>query len=135
VLVFLLGSAPQLPHNSQVCLTQYKRFCLPLLTLLLSYSPSLPLLSPFSSLLSPPVRPALTPLLLFSLSLSLSLLCLYSPNSPPHALNKLYSILYPSFGWYLRGKGCLSLGPQRYNLPPQHATPLPNISLASLSIL
>jgi len=29
VLVFLLGSAPQLPGNSQVCLTHYKRGCLP----------------------------------------------------------------------------------------------------------
>ena len=28
-------------------------------------------------------------------------LCLYSLNSPPHTLNKLYSILYPSYDWYL----------------------------------
>ena len=34
------------------------------------------------------------PLLLYSLPLS-AFLCLYYPlNSPPHALNKLYSILY-----------------------------------------
>jgi hypothetical protein len=39
-------------------------------------------------------------------------------------LNKLYSTLYPLCGWYLRGKGCLSMGLQRQPLPP-HCTMRP----------
>lgn len=37
-----------------------------------------------------------------------------------NALNKLYSLLYPSCGSYLRGKGCFSMGPQRHPIPPYH---------------
>ena len=61
-----------------------------LLCLLLSCSPSLPI--PFPSLLSPHGHGR--PLLLYSLLLSAFLCLCYSVNSPPHALNKLYSILY-----------------------------------------
>jgi hypothetical protein len=89
--------------NSQVCLTQYKRSCLsPALSLLLSLHP----LVPFPlSLFPPSSRAHGQPLLFYSLFLS-AFLCLYYPlNSPPHALNKLYSILYhtvagPSGGRY-----------------------------------
>jgi hypothetical protein len=38
-----------------------------------------------------------------------------------------------SYGWYLRGKGCLSMSQQRHPLPSHHAAPPPNISLASFS--
>jgi hypothetical protein len=38
-------------------------------------------------------------------------------HSTPHAVNKLYSILYLSHGWYLRGKGCLRTGSQRQSIP------------------
>jgi hypothetical protein len=123
LLAFLLGSTPQLPGNSQVCLIHYKRGCVP--------SPhSLPLF-PFCPFSLPPPPPSLftfswsasTPLSA-CLSVTLSLLfCLYSLfNFPPHALNKLYSILYPSYGWYLRGKGCLSIGLQKhpFHLSIQH---------------
>ena len=47
MLAFYLGSATQLPGNSQVCLTHYKRGCLPpplslaLLPLLQLFTPSL----------------------------------------------------------------------------------------------
>lgn len=108
LLAFCLSSAPQLPVNSQVGLTH----CLPL-------SPSLflscYLVLPF------PISPCAhgQPLLLYSLSLFPSaFLCLYYPFSfPPRALNNLCSILYLSYGWYLRGKGCLSMGLQRHPLP------------------
>ena len=100
MLAFCLSSSPQLPGNSQVGLTHYKRGCLPpppSLDLLLS-SFSLPFLgsslppSPLSFPLSPRVHGQ--PLLLYSLPLS-AFLCLYYPlNSPPYAPNKLYSILY-----------------------------------------
>ena len=88
LLVLCLGSASQLPGNSQVCLTWYKRGCLPLLSLLL-FCPSLPI--PLL-LLSSHAHGQL--LLLYSLPLS-AFLCLYYPlNSLPHALNQLSSILY-----------------------------------------
>jgi hypothetical protein len=48
-------------------------------------------LLPFPSLLSPGGHGR--PLLLYSLPLSAFLCLYYSLNSPPHALNKLYSIL------------------------------------------
>jgi hypothetical protein len=113
MLAFCLGSAaPQLPGNSQLCLTRYKRGCLPpLYSFLLSCFPSVflppPLLSPFLS-------PSLSshahgwPLLLYSSTSLLFLsafLCLYYPlNSPPHALNKLYSILYHCVSCPSRGR-------------------------------
>jgi hypothetical protein len=88
LLAFCLGSAPQLPGNSQMCLTHYKRGCLPpplsLLFLLFLLDPALP---------SPDFSPPLSILVagLYSLSLSLSLLL---SQLPSHAPNKLYSILY-----------------------------------------
>ena len=84
---------------------------------------------------SPPVHG--WPLFLyFSISLfSLyAFLCLYYPlHCPPHALNKLYSILYHN--WSLRGKGCLALDmdPLRHPLPPYFTIPPENISPFSLS--
>jgi hypothetical protein len=86
-------------------------FSSPLLSSPLLSSPFLlssPLLS--SPLLSSP---------LFSVCLSI-FLCLYSLlNSPSYILNKLYSTLYPSYDWYLRGKGCLSMELPRH---PSHLT-------------
>ena len=95
VLAFCLSSTPQLPDNSQVGLVYYKTGCLPpplTLLLLLSCllapcSPSLPIPFPHLSTWSWPA----------STSLLSPFLCLYYPlNSPPHTLNKLYSILYHS---------------------------------------
>jgi hypothetical protein len=72
------------------------------------------------------------PLLLFFPPRPPPFLCLYYfLNSLTHALNKLYSILYLLCGWSLRGKGCLSMGPQRQPLPPHYTTPLPKHILAS----
>ena len=90
--VSILSSAPQLLGNSQVCLTHYKRGCLPppLSLALAHFSFSLPSLSPFLSPLSMCSWPTSTPLRSLSLFLTLCL----SLNSPCHALNKLYSILY-----------------------------------------
>jgi hypothetical protein len=88
--------SPQLPGNGQVGLAHHKRGCLPPPLLLL-------LLSLPSWLFTPPLSPLLSPLspcghgwslLLCSLPLS-AFLCLFYPlNSSPHALNKLYFILY-----------------------------------------
>ena len=115
VLAFCLSSAPQLPGNSQVGLTHYKRGCLlSLLALLVScFSLALSQLPTTTTTCS---WEASSLLLYFStLSLSLSaLLCLsYALNFSLHALNKLYSILYrrvagPSGGrdalaWTYRG--------------------------------
>jgi hypothetical protein len=86
LLAFCLSSAPQLPDNSQVCLTHYKRGCLPPpVSLALAFSPH-SLYPPFTC----------SWLASTSLFLPLSpLLCLYYLlNFPRHALNKLYSILY-----------------------------------------
>jgi hypothetical protein len=84
VLAFSLSSTPQLPGNSQVCLTHYKRCCLPLFSpflllssLLLLLLP-LPSLSPFSS---SPLSPYFQgwPLLLYSVFLPFSV---SSPSTP-----------------------------------------------------
>ena len=129
----------QLPSNNQVGLTHYKRGCLPpppSLDLLLS-SFSLPFLgsslppSPISFSLSPCVHGQ--PLLLYSLPLS-AFLCLYYPlNSPPHALNKLYSILYCHVAGPSGGKTCLDMGllrhlPSSYLITPPHRTYPPPLS-------
>ena len=93
----------------------------PIIVLLLSHplilsAPSLPIALPTS----------------LSLCLSLSPL----PQLPPQALNKLCSIPYLSYGWYLSGKGCyLSMGLQRRPLAPHHIMPLPNISFLPFFIL
>jgi hypothetical protein len=42
---------------------------------------------------------------------------LSSLNSPPHALNKLYSIYYTVVRLVPRGKGCFGMGQQRYPFP------------------
>ena len=73
---------------------------------------------PFYSL--PPILPCVHGQSLFLYSLPLSaFLCFYYPlNSPPHTLNKLYSLLY-----------CL----QRHPLPPYLTTLPQNITHSSLS--
>ena len=82
LLTFSLGSTPQLPGNSQVCLTHYKRGCVPLLSLLLSCSCSALL---FLLPLSPHSLPHSLHVLMASLySSTLSdFLCLYSLKPPP----------------------------------------------------
>jgi hypothetical protein len=94
---------PQLPGNSQVGLAHYKRGCLtppPSLTLLPLLSLSFAPCSPSIPILFPPPRTHGCSLLLYSLPLS-SFLCLYYPlNSPPHALNKLYTTLYYTILYY-----------------------------------
>jgi hypothetical protein len=89
-----------------VCLTHYKRCCLPLLlTLALFSSPP----APPPSLLSPsPFSPSAYGWPLLPLCLSL--------NCPSHALNKLYSILYhgvagPSEGRDATAQACGSTPP------------------------
>jgi hypothetical protein len=73
LLAFCLGSTPQLPGNSQVCLTNYKKGCLP--------PPPLPLLSPFPH---PPLCPGAHDWSLLLFSLSLSLLLPLPPHPHPH---------------------------------------------------
>ena len=89
-------------------LPHYKRGCLPPpLSLLLSCSLAL--------FPSPSLPYSLSSLSMASTSLLSPSLCLYYPvDSPPHALNKL---------WSLRGKGCLGMGPLRHPLPPYLTTP------------
>jgi hypothetical protein len=116
MLAFLLGSARQLPGNSQVCLTHYKRGICPL-TLLLSY----PLTLCPSSPSHPPPPSLSTCSWTISLSLSPSLstfLWLYSLNSPSHALNKLSSILH--YMASLSGKEYLSMAHR--DIPHFHLT-------------
>ena len=116
MLAFLLGSTQQLPGNSQVGLACYVSVCWvrtpSLLTFLsesflpLTHFSLFPLPSPtpyFLTCLSFPLN--ISPLFPFCLSLLYSLL-----NSTSNALNKLYSTLYPSYVWYIRGEGCLRMG-------------------------
>jgi hypothetical protein len=71
-----------------------------------------PLLSKYARLSPPsPPSPPLSPLFLWLYSL------LNYPFLCPQ--NKLYSILDLPYGWYLRVKGCLSMGPPRH---PSHLT-------------
>ena len=131
MLAFSLGSAPQLPGNSQVCLTLYRRGCLPPpLPLAPALSPSSCFPLPISLPPSPCVRgwPLLST---YSLSLSLSLsafLCLFSLNSPPHALNKLYSC-----GWSLGGRDASAWPPQSHPLSLHLTAHPPSTFLISLS--
>jgi hypothetical protein len=126
MLAFCLNSTPQLPGNSQVVLTYYKRGCLPpppSLTHLLSYSCLLPPCSPCLPILFP-----LSPrghglhLLLYSPSLCLSLALL-----PPLPMPWINSILYYTVVWLAPGrggeKGCLGMDPRRQSLPPYLTTP------------
>jgi hypothetical protein len=105
-------SSLQLPGNGQVGLAVWKGLLAPsslsLLLLLLSLGPLFPL-SPFPSPLSPCGHS--WPLHLYSLLLSAFLCLYYSLNSPPHALNKLCSILYS------QEEGMPRHGPMRYPLP------------------
>ena len=94
MLAFCLNSTQQLPGNSQVSLTHYKRGCLPppLSLVLLISCFSLALVLPFLSIPFPShfsLCVSLSVCLSVSLSLSLSL-----PFSASTALNKLYSILH-----------------------------------------
>jgi hypothetical protein len=135
LFAFCLSSTPQLPGNSQVCsypqlpgnsqvgLTHYKRGCLPpplsLWLLLLScplglfpflYLPSLSTCSGHGR-----------PLLFYSFPLS-EILCLYyPPNSPPHPLNKLYSILYHPVAGALGGRDAWAWADWDISFP--HASP------------
>ena len=136
VLAFCLSSAPQLPGNGQVCLTHYKRGCLPpppscSLASLLSLCP----LSPSPSL---PIHPTTTTChgsSLFSSTLSLCFsLSLLPLNSPPHALNKLfYTILSVVWLCGSGGKDTSAWASRGTPLPPHLTTPPPNIFLPSLS--
>jgi len=139
VLAFSIGSTQtQLPSNSQVGLTlTVKGAACPLLSLALFLL--LPLLTfslpiPFSfSLCSWLFLYSSTPLVLYSSITSLSaFLCLYYPlKSPPHALNKLYSILYlPEAG--PSGKGMAKHGPTEI---PHSPTPYSTYSKHIPSLL
>ena len=111
VLAFCLGSAPQLPGNSQVCLTHYKRGCSPL-PLALAFL-LLPLLLPT------PNSPLSTCSWPFSVSTTLS---------TPFPMPWINSILYYTIVW---------LDPQGEQMS-QHGcltTPPPNIFLLSLLYL
>ena len=139
VLAFLLSSAPHLPGDSQICPTHYKRgYLLPPHSLaLLSSSPSVPPLSPHS----PPLlfhhvhgQPLLCLSVCLSVCLSFSLCLSLSLLLRPCALNKLYSILYPSFEWY-QWKGYLSMGPQSHPVPLQHTLPYQTYSCSPFFIL
>jgi len=118
LLAFSLGYSPQLPGNNQVSLTHYKRGCLPILScsLLFSCTCSLTL---FPHLLSPGA-PGQS-LLLFSFSLS-AFLFLYSINSPPRTLNKLYSILYHPMGGTSGRRDALALSCRGIPLPTPYCS-------------
>ena len=108
LLAFCLGSAPQLPGNTQVCLTHNKRCCLP--PSLLPSCCSSVLLGPYPfSSHSRCSWPASAPLL--SLSSVTSVSSTLSTTLPIPWINSI--LYYPvlSCGWSLRGKGWLSVGP------------------------
>jgi hypothetical protein len=116
VLAFCLSSAPQLHGNSQVCLTHYKRGCLPPPLWLV---PLLFLLQ-LSSHPPPPTCSWLASTSLFSHS---TCLCLYYPlDSLPHALNKLYSILCCPVAGPSGGKDTSAWAHQGTPLPPYLTT-------------
>jgi len=134
LLAFCLSSASQLPGNSQVCLTHYKRGCSPPPTLSCSLTFLLPLYSvlfflpsffpfpcPFSTCSWSASTPLLSP---FPPPLSAFLCLYYLLISPPHALNKLYSILYHHVAGHL-GEGMPQYGP--VEVPPY---PTPDYTFA-----
>jgi len=96
LLAFCLAPPLQLPGNSQVCLTHYKRGCLPLLSLLLSCS-SLPAVSPLSPV-SSPFFPHAHDCLYFSSTLLLLFLC-PTTLSTPLQMPWINSILYYTLMW------------------------------------
>jgi hypothetical protein len=126
----LEGSAPQLPGNCQVCLTQSPLLSLASLLWLcpLSSSPSL--------LILPSPHAHGQPLLLYSLSLPLSLFLSLLPSQLPSLplpmpwINSILFYTILSCGRSL-GKGWLSVGPQRHPLPPHLTAHPPNIFLLS----
>jgi hypothetical protein len=126
MLAFLLGSTPQLPGNNQVCLTHYKRGCLPPL---LSCSLTLFLLCPFSPLSPPPPSTCSWPASLYSYFLP-------PPPSFPFSVSSHPSTPRPPPPWLVpQGKGMPQHGPSE--VPPStspYLTPL-NISPASFSFL
>jgi hypothetical protein len=126
LLAFLLGSAPQLPGNSWLCLTHFKRVCLsPTLT-----SPLAPTTSPISALHSPPPLSARAhdwTLFLLSLSLSLSLALALALSL------FLSSILYRCMAGPSGGRDTSAWALQRHPLPPHHTATPPNTSLTSFS--
>jgi hypothetical protein len=137
-------AAPQLPSNSQMCLTHYKRGCLPpLLSLALLSSCSRSVLSPLTPSLhipwlasTPLPSPSLYPPLPFlsfsplSLPPSVSIILL---TSFPHALNKVYFILYCPVAGPSGGMDISAMGSQRHPLPP-HLTEPPPRHIPSLLI-
>ena len=130
MLAFSLGSAPQLPGNSQMYLTHYKRGCLPLLTLLFSCSCSYSLSLSLHPLL--PLFPGAHGCPPLSLSVSLSL------NSYPNALNKLFCTIQ-SCGWNLRGGRDASAWAHRgipfpHTIPHLHQTHLWSFFLQNTTI-
>jgi hypothetical protein len=135
VLAFCLSSTTQLPGNSQIGLTHYKRGCLPPPCSLYDLLTSCLLLSCLSLLL--PCSPhsltlsfyfVIAGLYLFTLSLSLpffSSTTLLTPL-PTIWINSIlyYSILwlFPGGGGGGREKGCLGMDPLRHFFPPYLTT-------------
>jgi hypothetical protein len=127
LLEFLLGSIPQLPGNSQVCLTQYKRDCLSPFSL--SYSlPSLSLsphshtfLSMCSWLASTRLYTLSAPPTPVSLSLTLSLL----PSQLPFPCPKWTLVYTIPVVWLLtQREGMSQHGPPEAppSISPYHAS-------------
>jgi hypothetical protein len=114
-----------------VGLAHYKRGCLapplscslvslPLLPLTCLLPPSLPIPSPPPLTHPTPSHGHGWPPCVYSLLLSAFLCLCYSLNSPPHALNKFYSILCYTgvWVWSLMGKGYLGMALLRHPLLP-----------------
>jgi hypothetical protein len=120
LLALCLSSAPQLPGNSQVGLTYYKRGSFPPPRSLAPSSRPFPPppLSKYSWLAS-------SPLLLGFSTLSAFLHLYYPLDSPPHALNKLCSI--PSCGWSLRGRDVSAWPAEALPSPTPHHTSIEHI--------
>ena len=108
---------PQLPGNSQAGLAHYKRGCLP-------PPPSLTLL-PLTFLLPLSPHSLLPSLYVVMAGLYFSTFSLYYPlNSPPHDLNKLYSILYCPVAGPSGGRDALAWARRGTSFP--HTSPHPH---------